>query len=214
MTGPVTMSRRMAARPQPIHAVIADYHDGHRRIVPPRVFTWLAVEKGGMGAGTEIRFAMRVMGSTRVSRGIVTEPDPGRTIVETYPETGIVTTFLIEPAGANDSVVTITTDLRLPRGLAARGPSPAAFDTGCIPGASVATRANTVSILTRRALSAGRGTRLGATRDLHHGLLLGKVQGFFTRRLLRPLYVEELERLADLVEGRLRHAPVPTHPGA
>ena len=32
--------------------------------------------------------------------GIVTEPEAGRTIVETYPETGIVTTFIIEPAGA------------------------------------------------------------------------------------------------------------------
>jgi len=160
MTLPISMSRRIAARPQPIHAVIADYHDGHRRIVPPRVFKWLAVEKGGMGAGTEIRFAMRVMGSTRISRGIVTEPEAGRTIVETYPETGIVTTFIIEPAGSNESVVTITTDLRLPGGV------------------------------------------------------LGKVQAFFTRRVLQPLYVEELQRLADIVEGRRQHDPVPTHPGA
>ncbi len=145
---------------QAIHAVIADYHDGHRRIVPPRVFKWLAVDKGGMGGGTEIRFAMRVFGATRVSRGIVTEPEAGRTLVETYPETGIVTTFLIEPAGGNESLVTITTELRLPRGLA------------------------------------------------------GKVQGFFTGRLLRPLYMEELQRLADIVEGRVQHDPVPTHPGA
>jgi hypothetical protein len=160
MTLPISMSRRIAAAPQPIHAIIADYHDGHRRIVPPRVFKWLGVEKGGIGAGTEIRFAMRVMGSTRVSRGIVTEPEPGRTIVETYPETGIVTTFRIEPAGASESVVTITTDLRLPDGL------------------------------------------------------IGKVQGFFTGRLLRPLYVEELQRLADIVEGRHQHDPVPTQSGA
>jgi len=160
MSVPVTVSRRIAAPPHTIHAVIADYHDGHRRIVPPRVFKWLAVEKGGIGAGTEIRFAMRVLGSTTVSRGIVTEPEAGRTIVETYPETGIVTTFIIEPAGANDSVVTISTDLHLPGGL------------------------------------------------------LGNLKGFFSGRLLRPLYVEELQRLADLVEGRVRHEPVPSHPGA
>jgi len=66
----IAMSRRIAARPEPIRAVIADYHDGHRRIVPPRVFKWLAVDKGGVGGGTEIRFAMRVLGSTRVTRGI------------------------------------------------------------------------------------------------------------------------------------------------
>ena len=159
MTLPISISRRIAARPQPIHAVIADYHDGHRRIVPPRVFKWLAVTKGGIGAGTEIRFAMRVFGSTRVSRGIVTEPEAGRTIVETYPETGIVTTFLIEPTSAGESLVTITTDVRLPAGL------------------------------------------------------LGRLQGFLTRRLLAPLYVEELQRLADIVEGRVQHDPVPTQPG-
>ena len=112
----IAMSRRIAARPEPIRAVIADYHDGHRRIVPPRVFKWLAVDKGGVGGGTEIRFAMRVLGSTRVTRGIVTEPDPGRTIVETYPETGVVTTFIIEPVGATESVVTITTDMPVPGG--------------------------------------------------------------------------------------------------
>jgi len=156
----IAMSRRISARPQPIHAVIADYHDGHRRIVPPRVFKWLAVDKGGIGAGTEIRFAMRVFGSTRVSLGIVTEPEVGRTIVETYPETGDVTTFIIEPAGPDASVVTITTDLHVAGGL------------------------------------------------------MGKVQGFFARRLLGPLYVEELQRLADLVEGRVQHSPVPAHPGA
>ena len=159
MTRPVTISRRITARTEAVHAVIADYHDGHRRIVPPRVFKWLAVENGGLGAGTEIRFAMRVMGSTQISRGIVTEPEPGRVIVETYPETGIVTAFRIEPAGANESVVTITTDLRLPGGL------------------------------------------------------IGTMKGFFARRLLEPLYVEELQRLADIVEGRLQHDPVPTHPG-
>jgi len=156
----IAMSRRIAARPEPIRAVIADYHDGHRRIVPPRVFKWLAVDKGGVGGGTEIRFAMRVLGSTRVTRGIVTEPDPGRTIVETYPETGVVTTFIIEPVGTAESVVTIATDMPVPGGP------------------------------------------------------LGKVQGFLTGRVLRPLYVEELQRLADIVEGRRQHDPVPTHPGA
>ena len=63
--------------------------------------------------------------------------------------------------------------------LTARGASPAAFDARGIPGDCVATRSNTASILARRALSAGRRTRLGATRDLHHGLLSrdGVMQG-------------------------------------
>src|SRR5437762_12555834 len=55
--------------------------------------------------------------------------------------------------------------------LTARGASLAAFDGRCIPAACVAPRSNTRGILGRRALPAGRLARLGATPDLHHGLL-------------------------------------------
>jgi len=33
-------------------------------------------------------------------------------------------------------------------------------------------------------------------------------------RFLRLLYLEELQRIADLAEGRLRHEPVPQQPQA
>src|SRR5688572_31888289 len=56
-------------------------------------------------------------------------------------------------------------------GLAARGASPAAFDRRCIPAGGVAPPSNTPGILGRRALPSGRIAGLGATRDLHHGLL-------------------------------------------
>src|SRR5690349_15950988 len=56
-------------------------------------------------------------------------------------------------------------------GLAARGTTPAAFDTRRTPSGGVAPRSNTDGILARRALPVGRIARLGATRDLHHGLL-------------------------------------------
>src|SRR5262245_28588824 len=55
--------------------------------------------------------------------------------------------------------------------LAARGESLAAFDGRGIPASCVAPRSNTAGILGRRALLAGRLTRLGATPDFHHGLL-------------------------------------------
>jgi hypothetical protein len=117
----IAASSRIAAPAAAIYAVIADYHDGHRRIVPPRVFLWLAVDKGGVGAGTGIRFAMRVFGSVRVSRGEVTEPEPGRVLVETYPDTGDVTTFIVDPLPAQGATeVTITTDLHVPDGLLGR----------------------------------------------------------------------------------------------
>ena len=55
--------------------------------------------------------------------------------------------------------------------LAARGERPAAFDRRCIPADGVAPRSRTAGIFPRRALSAGRIASLGATRDVHHGLL-------------------------------------------
>src|SRR5687768_15185389 len=55
--------------------------------------------------------------------------------------------------------------------LAARGETPAAFAGRCIPPDCVAPPSNIPDILRRRALSAGRLARLGATRAFHHGLL-------------------------------------------
>src|SRR6267143_4952711 len=55
--------------------------------------------------------------------------------------------------------------------LAARGESLAAFDGRCIPAGCVAPPSNTPGILGRHALPTGRLARLGATPDLHHGLL-------------------------------------------
>jgi hypothetical protein len=157
----ITASRRIEALPATVYSVIADYHDGHRRIVPPRAFRWLAVDRGGIGAGTEIRFGMRVFGSMRTTRGVVTEPQPGRILVESYPDTGDITTFIVEPAHeAGASSVTITTDLHVSDGFS------------------------------------------------------GRVQGFMAERFLHRLYLEELQRLADLAEGRWRHEPVPQQPQA
>jgi hypothetical protein len=157
----ITATRRIDATPATIYSLIADYHDGHRRIVPPKTFRWLAVDRGGIGAGTEIRFGMRVLGSMRTARGVVSEPLPGRVLVETYPETGDITTFTVEPAHeAGASSVTITTDFHVDDGFP------------------------------------------------------GRLQGFMAERVLRPLYLEELKRLADLAEGRVRHEPVPQQPQA
>ena len=60
--------------------------------------------------------------------------------------------------------------------LAARGERLAAFDGRCIPADYVAPRSNTPGILGRRALPAGRIVALGATIDLHHGLLGWRLQ--------------------------------------
>jgi hypothetical protein len=91
-----------------VYSVIADYHHGHPRILPKQ-FTGLSVEKGGVGEGTVIRFSMRVFGRRFEFRGFVSEPEPGRVLVE-------------RNVGENESVTsfptrrceTVSGELRLP----------------------------------------------------------------------------------------------------
>src|SRR4029077_21209338 len=54
---------------------------------------------------------------------------------------------------------------------AARGATPSAFERRCIPAGCVAPPSNIPDILSRRALPSGRLAVLGATMELHHGLL-------------------------------------------
>ena len=104
-------SSALIAAPAPIvYGLIADYHQGHPSILPPKYFQNLQVEEGGVGAGTRISFQMRSFGGVRRLYAHVTEPEPGRQLCETYPDTGMVTTFTVDPEDAgHSSRVTITT---------------------------------------------------------------------------------------------------------
>jgi hypothetical protein len=155
----ISATATVMAPPARVYGIIADYRDGHRRMVPPKHFKWLRVESGGHGAGTVISFEMRLMGRSRTARAHVTEPEAGRVLAESYPETGDVTTFIVEPQGAA-SRVTIATDLKAKSGLA------------------------------------------------------GAIERFVARKILEPIYRQELQRLAEHAEGRRVHEPVPDHPGA
>ena len=136
------------APPQKIYAIIADYRQGHPQILPKPPFVSLAVEQGGIGSGTVIRVHIRVLGQLQMFRAVVTEPEPGRVLVETN-DNGYVTTFTVEPrADGQDAYVTIATEL-----------------TG----------------------------RTG---------MLGALERWFVTRLLRPVYIKELEQLAAVVATR------------
>ncbi len=103
-------SATMSAPAATVYGILADYREGHPSILPPKYFRDLLVEAGGRGAGTRIRFEMRVLGATRTVRANVTEPEPGRRLVETYPDSGTATTFLVEPvAEGRGARVTIST---------------------------------------------------------------------------------------------------------
>jgi hypothetical protein len=81
------------------YAILADYRHGHPQIVPRPPFGPLEVERGGTGAGTVIRFQMRLLGRTRAFRAAITESEPGRVLVETDLGQGAVTAFTVDPWG-------------------------------------------------------------------------------------------------------------------
>jgi len=88
-------SANIAATAADIYDVLADYRHGHPHILPQPYFSKIEVEEGGTGSGTIIRIHMRVFGQERVFRQRVSEPDPGRVLVETDLDTGSVTTFTV-----------------------------------------------------------------------------------------------------------------------
>src|ERR1039457_6245089 len=57
----VTASSSIPTQPERAYAVIANYQTGHHRILPEQ-FSGLTVERGGIGAGTIIRFDLRLLG--------------------------------------------------------------------------------------------------------------------------------------------------------
>ena len=139
----VSASGLIAAPARKVYDIIADYRNGHPRILPKPYFLSLNVENGGYGAGTVINFQMQLMGRIQSFHASITEPEPGHTLVETDSNTGAITTFTVDPRSAGKEVlVTITTTTTVPDGV------------------------------------------------------LGKVQGWFTTRLLHPIYEKELAQLA------------------
>ena len=106
----IIASRIIQAAPEKVYAIIADYHDGHPRILPKPYFVGLEVEEGGYGAGTVIRFQMKLMGRLQTYRAEITEPEPGRVLVERDIDTGATTTFTVEAnADEQTSLVSIKT---------------------------------------------------------------------------------------------------------
>lgn len=81
-----------------VYGLLADYRVGHPSILPS-AFSHYAVLEGGTGAGTRIRFRLRLGGRTQETEGLVTEPEPGRMLVETDNQIDPVTTFTVDPLG-------------------------------------------------------------------------------------------------------------------
>ena len=113
----VEASRLIEARPEVVYAILSDYQVDHPAILPKPAFEEVIVEQGGQGAGTVFSLHMNVMGSKRTSRFVVSEAEPGRVLVETSEEAGIVTSFTVDPVGNNQARLTIATDTKASPGL-------------------------------------------------------------------------------------------------
>lgn len=116
----VQVSDTLNARPEDVYAIIADYRNGHPYIVPKENFSDLQVEQGGYGEGTVIRFKVKVLGVARVMHHRVTEPEPGRVLVEQDIEAAqnVATTFTVKPVeNGQKSHVEISTTMTPSTGL-------------------------------------------------------------------------------------------------
>src|SRR5262249_29606097 len=85
------------ARPQDVYAVFVDYYFAHPAILPKPEFGELIIEKGGHGAGTIFRADVTTGGKTLHMHVLVSEPEPGRVLLETDIETGQTTHFICDP---------------------------------------------------------------------------------------------------------------------
>jgi Polyketide cyclase / dehydrase and lipid transport len=107
------------ARAEDVYATIADYRHGHPNILPA-AFSDLQVEQGGYGAGTIIRFKMKVLGIEQAFYHRVSEPEPGRVLVEQDIDSvqNIITTFVVDPLeNGQKTHVEISTTMNASAGL-------------------------------------------------------------------------------------------------
>jgi len=98
--------RTIDAPADAVYGYLADMNQ-HPRFLPP-AFSDFQVEEGGVGAGTVTSFMITAGGRKRAYRMRVTEPAPGRTLVESDANSSLVTTFNVEPQDGK-SLVRIST---------------------------------------------------------------------------------------------------------
>jgi len=109
----ISASAIIPAQAQQVYGIIADYRNGHPHIIPPKYFRNLVVEEGGIGAGTKIRFEMIMFGKAQQAQSVITEPEPGRVLVESTTDGMAVTSFIVDPVeGGKASNVTISTEMK------------------------------------------------------------------------------------------------------
>ena len=135
-----------------IYHLLADYREHHRPegFLPP-AFSDQEILAGGVGAGTELRYTLTLGGRPRVVTSRISEPEPGRTMVETAE--GILTTITVEPGTAGHG----SNSTRSSRTAASR-----VFSPGCSLRGSSRRSTRTSSTGSRRSRSRTRPIDAGA----------------------------------------------------
>ena len=114
--GRASASSRIEAPPARVYSILADYNQHHPRVLPPEYFKSLKVEEGGVGAGTRVHVTMRVLGTTISFRHIVSEPEPGRVLIESDADGSTAASFTVDPLDSGAAcMLTISTDFTTQR---------------------------------------------------------------------------------------------------
>lgn len=111
-------SKVIDASAEAIYAVFSDYEVAHKAILPKPYFADMVVLAGGQGAGTVVDVFMDVFGNKKTYHLTVTEPKPGRLLVETDYDTGERTHFIMEPLPDGRTKVTIDSKFNVSPGFA------------------------------------------------------------------------------------------------
>lgn len=98
----VVAERVMKAAPDRVQAVLVDY-SGRRKEILPEGFSEYAVEQGGQGAGTIMRYRFQRARRDRVYRMEVTQAAGGE-IVERDLTSSLVTTWKVRPEASGSRV--------------------------------------------------------------------------------------------------------------
>src|SRR5215212_1142819 len=108
--------RAIAASPDALYDVVADFATHHARILPP-AFSDFRVESGGIGVGTVTSSRFTIVGRTETVRTQVIRAERGRVLEEIVLGRQMQTTFSFRPDVAGTRV-SIDTTWRAARGLA------------------------------------------------------------------------------------------------
>jgi hypothetical protein len=92
--------RDIAAPADRVYRILANYRDHHPNILPD-AFSNFTVEKGGIGAGTVIRFRLTIAGLGQDAHQRIEEPAPGWVLAEQDLDRDLRTTFTVTPNGSN-----------------------------------------------------------------------------------------------------------------